>query len=151
MTTGNRRGERRGPEQDRNPASAGTARPAVPGPREAPDRSALLRTLAVSRDACARLIRWRRSETDQGIRRRRAHVQDLLRVIRNLVALVVLFSGVSVLVAYAGIRMGVPPEIAWVGTVTGGPVLVRTFIKLFETVRPSLPAAPEDPPSSDAP
>jgi hypothetical protein len=45
--------------------------------------------------------------------------------------------------------MGVAPEICWLGTVSGGPVLVRTFIKLFETVRPSLPAAPEDPPSTD--
>ncbi|MDN3023036.1 hypothetical protein [Streptomyces sp. S.PB5] len=72
-------------------------------------------------------------------------------MIRNLAALVLFTSAFSTVVAYAGIRMGVAPEIAWVGSVSGGPLLVRTFIKLFETVRPSLPTAPEDPPSTDEP
>ncbi|MEV7151565.1 hypothetical protein AB0O05_34270 [Streptomyces sp. NPDC093084] len=78
-------------------------------------------------------------------------MDNVLRVVRNLAALMVFFSAVSTLVAYAGIRMGVSPEVCWIGTVGGGPVLVRTFIKLFETVRPSLPDAPADQRSSDEP
>ncbi|MFC7883841.1 hypothetical protein ACFUVV_18495 [Streptomyces sp. NPDC057376] len=151
MTTDKGRGKRR--EQGSNPpaADADAARPAtVPGPRQRPASSALVELVLSSREACGRLLRWKTTEADTRIRRRRAHVNDVLRVARNLAALVVFFSGISVLVAYAGIRMGVPPEICWVGSVTGGPMLVRTFIKLFETLRSALPAAPEDPPSSDA-
>ncbi|MFI1073765.1 hypothetical protein [Streptomyces puniciscabiei] len=101
--------------------------------------------------ACTRLLRLKKAETDDRIRRRRAHMDDLIRLIRNLAALVLLTSAVSTLVAYAGIRMGVSPELCWMATVGSGPMLVRAFVKLFETVRPSLPAAPEDPPSTDAP
>lgn len=90
-------------------------------------------------------------ELDSSILRRHAHVDDLVRVIRNLAALALICSAASALVAYAGIQMGVPPEVCWVGSVGSGPLLVRTFIKLFETVRPSLPDAPEDPPSNGAP
>ncbi|KAB1977854.1 hypothetical protein [Streptomyces triticiradicis] len=152
MTTDKRRNKRRGREQNPETASVGTTRPAtVPGPRRELENSSFARLVLGSRDACARLLRWKKAETDNGIRRRRAHVDDVLRVIRNLVATVVFFSAVSVLVAYAGIRMGVAPEIAWVGTVTGGPMLIRTFIKLFESVRSALPDAPKDPPSSDVP
>ncbi|MEV5813929.1 hypothetical protein ACH4NS_30235 [Streptomyces mutabilis] len=151
MTTDKGRNKRRKQETGRAAASVDPARPvAVPGPHRQPASSALVRLVLSSREACGRLLRWKRTEADTRIRRRRAHVNDVLRVTRNLAALVVFFSGVSVLVAYAGIRMGVPPEICWFGSVTGGPLLVRTFIKLFETLRSALPAAPEDPPSSDA-
>ncbi|MET9776808.1 hypothetical protein ABZ023_21505 [Streptomyces sp. NPDC006367] len=151
MATGKGRDKRREQEASHAATSVESARPgAVPGPRRQPASSSLVRMVLGSREACGRLLRWKRTEADTRIRRRRAHVNDLLRVTRNVAALVLLFSGVSVLVAYAGIRMGVPPEICWIGSVTGGPTLVRTFIKLFETLRPALPAAPEDPPSSDA-
>jgi hypothetical protein len=136
MTTDKGRKKRRVPEPRPGNASADPARPvSAPGPRQPSDRTWLLRP--------------KKAETDPRIRRRQAHIDDLIRVVRNLAALVVLCSAFSTLVAYAGIRMGVAPEICWLGTVSGGPVLVRTFIKLFETVRPSLPAAPEDPPSTD--
>ncbi|MFE7901605.1 hypothetical protein ACFU3E_29700 [Streptomyces sp. NPDC057424] len=110
-----------------------------------------MRRAIAGREACARLLRLKKAETEQNIRRRRAHVDDVIRVVRNVAALVVFSSAVSTLVAYAGIRMGVPPEICWMGSVAGGPLLVRTFIRLFETIRPLLPDAPEDQPSNDAP
>ncbi|MFD8573326.1 hypothetical protein [Streptomyces sp. NPDC059639] len=88
---------------------------------------------------------------EQGISRRHAHVDDLIRVIRNLAVLALVSSAASALIAYAGICMGVSPEICWIGSVGSGPMLVRAFIKLFETIRPVLPDAPADPPSSDAP
>ncbi|MGW7422476.1 hypothetical protein ACWGJB_20880 [Streptomyces sp. NPDC054813] len=148
MTTDNRRNERRGREP--SPADADSIRPAAaPGPDRPPEENTLARRALGSPAAWARLLRLKRAEADTDLRRRRAHVDNLLRVIRNLAALMVFFSAVSTLVAYAGIRMGVSPEVCWIGTVGGGPVLVRTFIKLFETVRPSLPDAPADRPSSD--
>ncbi|MFD5805813.1 hypothetical protein ACGF3J_17670 [Streptomyces sp. NPDC048171] len=151
MTTDKGRNKRRKQEAGRAAASVDPARPVTaPGPRRPPTSPSLVRLVLSSREACGRLLRWKKTEADTRIRRRRAHVNDVLRVARNVAALVLFFSGVSVLVAYAGIRMGVPPEICWIGSVTGGPMLVRTFIKLFETLRPALPDAPEDPPSSDA-
>ncbi|MEU6353232.1 hypothetical protein ABZ896_28550 [Streptomyces sp. NPDC047072] len=88
---------------------------------------------------------------DNNMRRRHAHVDDVLRVLRTIAALLLFFSASSALVAYAGIRMGVAPEICWIGSVGSGPVLVRSFIRLFDSVRPSLPAAPEDRSSIDGP
>ncbi|MBQ1094073.1 hypothetical protein [Streptomyces sp. B93] len=160
MTTNKGRNKHRGPEPSPETASAGPPRAAaVPEPRQpsAPDkpeispRKTVVRLVLSSRQACAQLLRWKKAETDNGIRRRQAHVDDVMRVVRNLVAVVAFFSAVSVLVAYAGIRMGVAPEVCWVGAATGGPVLVRVFIKLFETVRSALPDAPGDPPSNDVP
>ncbi|MEV0443003.1 hypothetical protein AB0I84_26300 [Streptomyces spectabilis] len=152
MTMKKGRAKRDGPELRPDPARVSTTRPAAtPGPRERAETSALIGLLLNSREACARLLRWKKTEADTRIRRRQAHVDDMMRVIRFLVATIVFFAAVSVLVAYAGIRMGVPPEICWFGTMTGAPMLVRTFIKLFETVRPSLPDAPRDPPPNDVP
>ncbi|MGW1365177.1 hypothetical protein ACWCQP_48435 [Streptomyces chartreusis] len=88
---------------------------------------------------------------EQDICRRHAHVDDLIRVIRNLAALALISAATSALIAYAGICMGVPPEVCWIGSVGSGPMLVRGFIKLFETIRPVLPDPPTDPPSNDAP
>lgn len=153
MTTDKGRNKRRAPEPQPGDASADPARPTtVPGPRQLSERTTPARRNGVGGIAIpARLRRRKKAETDLHIRRRRAHIDELIRVGRNLTALVLLCSAFSVLVAYAGIRMGVAPEVCWVGTAGGGPLLVRTFIKLFETVRPSLPAAPEDPPSTDEP
>ncbi|MET9085256.1 hypothetical protein ABZX77_25800 [Streptomyces sp. NPDC004237] len=89
--------------------------------------------------------------TDSDIRRRGTHVNDVLRVLCAVAAMLLFFSASSVLVAYAGIRMGVSPEVCWVGSVGSGPMLVRSFIRLFESVRPALPKAPEDRPSIDGP
>lgn len=153
MTTDKGRKRRRRAEPSPGKARAGSTRPvASPGPGRPPqgsEEAALVRRAIAGREACARLLRLRRAETELGVRRRRAHVDDLIRVVRNLAALVVFSSAVSTLVAYAGIRMGVPPEICWIGSVGGGPLLVRTFIRLFETVRPLLPDAPEDQRSND--
>ncbi|MEU0436416.1 hypothetical protein ABZ153_33340 [Streptomyces sp. NPDC006290] len=78
-------------------------------------------------------------------------MDDLIRVIRNLAGLLLIFTVTTALIAYAGIRMGVSPEVCWTGSVGSGPMLVRAFIKIFETVRPVLPDAPKDPPSSAEP
>jgi hypothetical protein len=150
MTTDHRRNGRRG--RDPNPAAADSIRPAAaPGPGRSTQEGTPTRRAAGDGAAWSRLLRLRRDQADSELRSRRAHVDNVLRVVRNLAALMVFFSAVSTLVAYAGIRMGVSPEVCWIGTVGGGPVLVRTFIKLFETVRPSLPDAPADQRSSDEP
>ncbi|MFD9907973.1 hypothetical protein [Streptomyces sp. NPDC059063] len=152
MTMKKGRAKRGGPELRPDPARVSTTRPAAdPGPRERAEMSALVGLLLNSRETSTRLLRWKRAEAATRIRRRHAHVDDLMRVIRFLVVTIGFFAAVSVLVAYAGIRMGVPPEICWFGTMTGAPMLVRMFIKLFETVRPSLPDAPKDPPPNDVP
>ncbi|GGV48254.1 hypothetical protein [Streptomyces spectabilis] len=151
MTMKKGRAKRGGPELRPDPARVSTTRPAAPGPRDPAELSAVVGLLLNGRETCARLLRWKKAEADSRIRRRRAHTDDMMRVIRFLVVAIVFFSAVSVLIAYAGIRMGVPPEICWFGTMTGAPMLVRTFIKLFETVRPSLPDAPRDPPPNDVP
>lgn len=153
MTTDKGRKRRRTSEPSPGKARARSTRPvAAPGPghrAQGSEHTALARRALAGREACARLLRLRKAETEQHIKRRRAHTDDLIRVVRNLAALVVFSSAVSTLVAYAGIRMGVPPEMCWIGSIGGGPLLVRTFIKLFETVRPLLPDAPEDQPSND--
>ncbi|MEU0584781.1 hypothetical protein ACFY78_37955 [Streptomyces olindensis] len=155
MTTDKGRKRRRAPEPSPGSTRADSTRPAVaPGPGRPPqrsERSTLARKALTSREACARLLRLKKAETDHRIGRRRAHIDDLIRVVRNLAALVLFTSAVSALVAYAGIRMGVPPEICWIGSIGSGPMLVRSFIRVFETIRPLLPDAPEDPPSTDGP
>lgn len=124
------------------PVNRASARePSVPGPLTAQG--------ITSDEACARLRRLRHDDTDDAIRRRRAHTDDLIRVLRNLTALAVLSSAALTLVAYAGIHMGIPPEACVVGSFSAAVVLVRTFAKAFEAIRPSLPDAPEDPRSSD--
>ncbi|AZQ35756.1 hypothetical protein EJ357_21490 [Streptomyces cyaneochromogenes] len=102
-----------------------------------------------SDDACSRLRHLRQDDTDNAIRRRRAHTDDLIRIVRNLAALTVFSSTTLTLVAYAGIRMGIPPEACVAGTFGAAILLIRTFAKAFESVRPSLPGAPKDPPSTD--
>ncbi|OXS35256.1 hypothetical protein [Streptomyces sp. XY006] len=152
MTTDKGRKKRRGPESSSRSGSNAAPRQAdTPGPGRQHEHVIPVPQGLGSREACTRLLRLKKAETDNPIRRRRAHVDDVIRIIRNLAALVLFSAAVSALVAYAGIRMGVPPEMCWFGSVSGGPLLVRTFIKLFETVRPSLPDAPEDPPSTGGP
>ncbi|MGW4033256.1 hypothetical protein ACWEFL_28835 [Streptomyces sp. NPDC004838] len=102
-------------------------------------------------DACERLRRIKKEETDDLIRRRRAHTDDLIRVFRNLAALAAFSIGALALVTFAGIRMGVPPEFCLAGGLSGATLLVRAFIKIFDSVRPALPDAPEDPPSTCVP
>ncbi|MER6108767.1 hypothetical protein ACWGPD_00455 [Streptomyces hirsutus] len=102
-----------------------------------------------SDDACARLQRLRHDDTDNAIRRRRAHTDDLIRLLRNLAALAVFSSATLTLVAFAGVRMGIPAEICVAGSFSAAVLLVRTFAKAFESVRGSLPDAPKDPPSTD--
>ncbi|GAA2271306.1 hypothetical protein GCM10010145_54650 [Streptomyces ruber] len=102
-----------------------------------------------SDDVCSRLRRLRQDETDNAIRRRQAHTDDLIRMLRNLTALTVFSAVTLTLVSYAGVRMGVPPAVCIPGSVGVATLLVRTFAKAFESVRPSLPDAPKDPPSID--
>ncbi|MFJ8937069.1 hypothetical protein ACIRL0_15370 [Streptomyces sp. NPDC102365] len=104
-----------------------------------------------SDDACARLRRIRHDETENAIRRRRAHTDDLIRVLRNLTALALFSSMTLSLIVYAGVRTGIPPEICLGGSLSLAVVLIKTFAKAFESVRPSLPDAPRDPPSTDEP
>ncbi|HEY8987228.1 MAG TPA: hypothetical protein VIU15_47650 [Streptomyces sp.] len=98
---------------------------------------------------CARLQRLRAEDTDNAIRRRRAHTDDLIRVLRNLTALALFSSAMLTLVAYAGVRMGIPPEACVAGSFSAAVLLIRTSAKAFESIRPSLPDAPKDPPSTD--
>ncbi|MFJ9560287.1 hypothetical protein ACIRQQ_09620 [Streptomyces fuscichromogenes] len=124
-----------------------SASPRVPPEPPAPDP---LTTQGVaSDDACTRLRRIRQDDTDNAIRRGRAHTDDLIRVLRNLTALAVFTSATLLLIAYAGVRMGVPPQLCIPGSVSAAALLVRTFAKAFESIRPSLPDAPKAPPSGD--
>lgn len=102
-----------------------------------------------SDDTCTRLRRLRQDDTDNAIRRRRAHTDDLIRILRNLTALALFSLAGLTLVAYAGVRMGIPPEACLAGSFSAAFLLVRTFAKAFESVRPSLPDAPKDPRSTD--
>lgn len=102
-----------------------------------------------SDDAFLRLQRLRQNDTDNAIRRRKAHTDDLIRVLRNLTGLAVLSATTLTLVSYAGIRMGLPPAACIAGSLSAATLLVRAFAKAFESVRPSLPDAPKDPPSID--
>ncbi|WP_330288437.1 hypothetical protein [Streptomyces sp. NBC_00576] len=86
-----------------------------------------------------------------GPRRRRAEVDDTIRLLRNLAALVVFSSATLTLVAFAGIGMGVPPWFCLVVAFGGGPLTIWAFVMAFEAVRSSLPDGPEDPPSSGGP
>jgi hypothetical protein len=145
-----RRGRQSRPGAGRSPVGTACAAPPAPqGEPSAPD--SLTAQGVASDDACIRLRRLRQDDTDNAIRRDRAHTDDLIRVLRNLTALAVLTSASLLLVAYAGIRMGVPPELCIPGSVSAAALLVRTFAKAFESVRPALPDAPRTPPSNDAP
>ncbi|MFD9441809.1 hypothetical protein ACFWBR_27150 [Streptomyces sp. NPDC060006] len=115
--------------------------PSVPGPLTAQG--------IASDEACTRLRRLRHDDTDNAIRRRRAHTDDLIRIVRNLTALVLFSSACLTMVAYAGVQMGIPPEVCIAGSFSAAVLLIRTFAKAFESVRPSLPDAPKDPPSID--
>ncbi|WP_427920575.1 hypothetical protein [Streptomyces sp. cg40] len=104
-----------------------------------------------SHAASSRLREIKNSETDNRIRQRRAHIDDLIRVFRNVAALAVFAVVTLTVVAYAGMKIGIPPEACVAGGVTSATFLVRAFTKIFDAVRSSLPAAPDDPPSSDGP
>jgi len=151
MTSNKGRNKRRRPGEHTGPVSADAVGSAAPGPGQQPGNQALVEKAITSGEACARLRRLRKGETDDLIRRRQAHTDDLIRVFRNLAALALFSMAVLALVTYAGIRMGVPPEICVPGGLSGATLLVRAFIKVFETVRPALPDAPEDPPSTGGP
>ncbi len=143
-----RRGDRRS-DVGRSPT---TSRPAERALAREPSVPGSLTSRGIdSDDACARLRRIRHDETENAIRRRRAHTDDLIRVLRNLTALA-LFSSMSLtLIVYAGVRTGIPPEVCLAGSLSLAVVLIKTFAKAFESVRPSLPDAPRDPPSIDEP
>ncbi|MGW6011063.1 hypothetical protein [Streptomyces sp. NPDC055210] len=115
--------------------------PSVPGPLTAQG--------IASDEACTRLRRLRHDDADNAIRRRRAHTDDLIRILRNLTALALFSSACLTMVAYAGVRMGIPPEACAAGSFSAAVLLVRTFVKAFEAVRPALPDAPKDPASID--
>lgn len=122
----------------------------APAPSREPSVPTPLTAQGITSDeACARLQRLRSDDTDNAIRRRRAHTDDLIRVLRNLTALAVFASATLSLVAFAGARMGFPPEACVAGSLSAAVLLIRTFAKAFEAVRPSLPDAPKDPPSTD--
>jgi len=143
-----RKDRQSGPSNGRPPTT--TAGRERPGPPHDPSVLGSLTAQGItSDDACSRLRRLREGDADNAIRRRRAHTNDLIRVLRNLTALAVFSSATLTLVAYAGIRMGIPPEACVGGSFSAAILLVRTFAKAFESVRPSLPDAPRDPPSTD--
>ncbi|MFI1360627.1 hypothetical protein ACH4TV_44705 [Streptomyces sp. NPDC020898] len=75
----------------------------------------------------------------------RADVDDTLRALRNLAALVVVSSATLTLVAFAGIAMGVPPWFCLAVAFGGGPLSIWAFTRMFETLRSSLADGPEDP------
>ncbi|UIX33636.1 hypothetical protein [Streptomyces sp. GQFP] len=83
--------------------------------------------------------------------RGRADVDDTIRLLRNLAALVVFSSATLTLVAFAGIGMGVPPWFCLAVAFGGGPLTIWAFVMTFETVRSALPDGPEDRPSSGGP
>jgi len=148
MVNEKRRRKSRRPGAGRSPGSttrptnrAATREPSVPG--------SLTAQGLTSDRTCARLQRLRAEDTDNAIRRRRAHTDDLIRVLRNLTALALFSSATLTLVAYAGVRMGIPAEACVAGSFSAAVLLIRTFAKAFESIRPSLPDAPKDPPSTD--
>lgn len=156
MTTSKRRNKRaKGGPPCLKCADAGSPRQAHPAhgvrPGEPFGHDALFARGIMDGDACERLRRIKKEETDDLIRRRRAHTDDLIRVFRNLAALAAFSIGALALVTFAGIRMGVPPEFCLAGGLSGATLLVRAFIKIFDSVRPALPDAPEDPPSTCVP
>ena len=146
----NEKRRRKDRRSDVGRSSGTTTRPVKRAPAREPSVPGPLTAQGITSDeACARLRRLRHDDTDDAIRRRRAHTDDLIRVLRNLTALAVFSSATLTLVAYAGVRMGIPPEACVVGSFSAAVLLVRTFAKAFEAVRPSLPDAPKDPPSTD--
>lgn len=112
-------------------------------------RPSLMEQGMASDEASARLRRIYQDEADNAIRRRAAHTDDLIRILRNLTALAVFAAASLTAVAFAGIRMGIHPAASVAGSFSAAALLVRTFAKAYQTLRPSLPDAPEDPPSSD--
>lgn len=151
MTTDRGRNERHGPEQCPRSASAvSRRRPSVPGPSREPDYNAFLESGAAENKADARLRRAQ-EEAENLTRRRRADTDEVIRVLRNVAALAVFSTTTLALVAFAGVRMGVPPEFCLVVGLGGASLTVRTLVKIFETVRSSLLDGPEDPPSSGGP
>ncbi|MFD7466677.1 hypothetical protein [Streptomyces tendae] len=78
-----------------------------------------------SDEASARLRRIYQEEADNAIRRRAAHTDDLIRILRNLTALAVFASASLTAVAFAGIRMGIHPAAAATSTRTSAHSTIR--------------------------
>lgn len=151
MTTDRGRNERHGPEQCPGSASAGSRhRPAVPGPGREPDYNAFLESGGAEHRADAP-GHHAQEEAENLTRRRRAATDEVIRVLRNVAALAVFSSTALALVAFAGVRMGVPPEFCLVIGLGGASLTVRALVKIFETVRPSMLDGPGGPPSSGGP
>lgn len=148
MTADRRRKRHKQPGPCPGCPGGGFPRPADSAPGQQPSDNDVTEQGMASDAKCSRLRRIKRGETDDLIRRRRAHIDDLIRVFRNLAVLASFSVATLGLVAFAGFRMGIPPVACIAGGVSGATLLVRVFTKAFEAVRPSLPNAPEDPPSS---
>ncbi|WP_329300108.1 hypothetical protein OG410_18040 [Streptomyces sp. NBC_00659] len=116
-----------------------------------PTYNALVQQGISSNAASSRLRQIKDSETTNRIRQREAHIDGLIRVFRNVAAVAVFAVVTLTVVAYAGMKAGIPPEACIAGGVTSATLLVRAFTKIFDAVRSSLPAAPEDRPSNGEP
>lgn len=81
----------------------------------------------------------------------RTDVDDTIRLLRNLGALLVFFSAAPTLVAFAGIGMGAPIWFCLTVAFGGGPLTIWAFVMAFAAVRSSLPNGSKDPPSSGEP
>ncbi|MGY4925917.1 hypothetical protein [Streptomyces sp. 900105755] len=138
-------GARPGP---RHPADS-PARSAEGVPVPGPTYNSLVQQGMTSDAASSRLREISDAETDNRIRQRRAYVDDLIRIFRNVAAVAVFAVVTLTVVAYAGMKIGIPPEACIAGGVTSATFLVKAFTKIFDAVRSSLPAAPEDRPSND--
>ncbi|QUC62487.1 MULTISPECIES: hypothetical protein [unclassified Streptomyces] len=151
MTAG--RKSRKGREPRPCPScSAAGVRPPEASDRDLtrnPTHNSLVQQGMASNAASSRLRKISGSETDDRIRQRHAHVDDLIRVFRNVAAMAVFALVTLTVVAYAGIKAGIPPEACVVGGVTSASLLVRAFTRIFDVVRSSLPDAPVDRPSND--
>ena len=147
MTAGKK--SRKGREPRPCPScSASGARPPEAADR-APTHNSLVQQGMASDAASSRLRKISGSETEDRIRQRHAHVDDLIRVFRNVAAMAVFALVTLTVVAYAGIKAGIPPEACVVGGMTSASLLVRAFTRIFDVVRSSLPDAPVDRPSND--
>ncbi|MET8080263.1 hypothetical protein [Streptomyces sp. NPDC005303] len=147
MTAGKKNRKGRGPRPCPRCSAAG-ARPPEAWDRD-PTHNSLVQQGMASKAASSRLRKISGSETDDRIRQRHAHIDDLIRVFRNVAAMAVFALVTLTVVAYAGIKAGIPPEACVVGGMTSASLLVRAFTRIFDVVRSSLPDAPVDRPSND--
>jgi hypothetical protein len=149
MTTsrGRKKSRRKRPCPD-CPATGSPPPPTEGAPPAEPGYNSLIQQGIINAAACSRLQRITKSETDNLIRQRRAHIDDLIRFLRNLAAIAALSISALVLVVFASMKLGVPPAACIAAGGGGATLLVRSFIKIFETVRSALPDAPKDRPSN---